>query len=430
MSGLSDGETDAGGEILSRRTGRESASDSAPGLPRREPLANLFKTRLSAQHPNPPASAQLTVVLPTYNEAGHIGALLAELHDRLAETDYEILVVDDDSPDGTFDVVRRVASQNPHVRGHLRRKERGLATAVMEGLRKANGKFVVVMDSDGQHPASAVPKLLEAAVERGADLVVGSRYAPGGTDAGFAWHRRLISWGARRLALLALSPLRHHRLRDPMSGFFLVRRDRFPDLDALRPRGYKILLELLAARPYERILEVGYGFGARRSGQSKLTLRTQWDYLCHLARFAPRDHENRRMMAFALVGLTGVVVNLAPMAIIENVVRETDSLQLLLWAVAARELAVLWNFGWNDVSSFRDLRAASGRSYVRRMGRFHVATLASFVVYASAFYGLVLFGLATLLAAAVAILLGFVSNYVANRRWTYARARPRGDAVA
>lgn len=375
------------------------------------------------------STPQLTVLLPTYIEAGHIASLLAELASHLDGTEYELVVVDDNSPDGTFGIVQKVTATNPRVRGVVRMMERGLASAVIEGFRRARGDYVVVMDSDGQHPPAAVPKLLKAAIAGGADLVVGSRYAQGGTDAGFAWPRRLISWGARRIAFLALSPLRRHRLLDPMSGFFLVRRDRLPDINALRPRGYKILLELLAAEQYDRIAEVGYTFGARRSGESKLNLRTQWEYIAHLARLARRDRENLRMAAFALVGVTGIVVNLAPLAFAENVIRESDSMRLLVWAVAARELAVLWNFGWNELISFRDLKAATGRTYGGRVFRFHVATLASSLVYASAFYGLLLLGFATLASATIAILLGFASNYFANRKWTYARARPEAEVI-
>lgn len=369
----------------------------------------------------------LTVVLPTFNEAGHIAVLLTELGQHLEEAAYEILVVDDDSPDGTFGIVGEASASNPRIRAILRTTEKGLATAIVEGMRAAQGRFIVVMDSDGQHPPAAVGRLLEAAAATGADLVIGSRYAPGGTAGAFPWHRRLISWGARTLAKLSLSPLRHHRLRDPMSGFFLIRRDRLPPLDGLRPTGYKILLELLGTKSYHRIVEVGYEFQRRRTGKSKLGLRTQWDYIHHLARLTPRDPENLRVLAFSLVGLSGVFVNLAPMVLVENWLGETSALRLLFWAIASRELAVLWNFAWNDLVAFRDLRAASGHSYLGRLLRYHAATLASFGLYAVIFYGLTLLGMAALTATGIAILLGFVSNYVANRRWSYAPSRVEGE---
>src|SRR5581483_7193253 len=200
----------------------------------------------------------LSVVLPTYNEAEGIASAIEGVSQALAGVEHEILVVDDDSPDGTW----RVAQADPRVRVLRRQGERGLATAVIAGFREARGEFVAVMDADGQHPASLLPRLLESARAQKAVIAVASRHAPGGSDEVFVGARRRISRGAIMAAQAALPSVRERKVTDPVSGFFLVRRDALPPLDTLHPRGYKILLELLTRMPGP-VVEVPFRFQAR-----------------------------------------------------------------------------------------------------------------------------------------------------------------------
>ncbi len=179
------------------------------------------------------------MVLPTYNEAGSIGAVLDETAAALdaGGIAWEAVVVDDDSPDGTQAEVEAAAQRHAgRVRLVVRRTERGLASAVVRGFREATGELVAVMDADGQHPAEALVVMMRAA--SGADVVVGTRHAAGGSVGSFGALRRLVSWGAALAARLALPPVRHARLSDPMSGLFLVRRAAVADA-ALNPRGFK-----------------------------------------------------------------------------------------------------------------------------------------------------------------------------------------------
>lgn len=370
----------------------------------------------------------LTVVLPTYNEADHIRELLDEVLTEVNALDHEVIVVDDDSPDGTWRVVEAYATMHPSVRVVRRRQEKGLATAVLEGFRQARGEYVLVMDSDGQHPPSVAPRMLDAALRQEADLVVGSRYAPGGNADKFAWHRRVISWGAKTLAVLGIPAVRQHGVRDPMSGLFLVRRDALPPLDSLEPKGYKILLELIAKGDWGRVVEVGYAFDERRGGASKLTMRTNVTYAMHVGRLALTDRENLRLLMFALVGASGILVNLAPIWYAENVLALRHLATLTGIGLAAKELAILWNFTWNDLTTFRDLRGPSGRGYFHRMFRYHVASVGGALVYAGVYTALVWAGVSATLSGAIAIVLGFAANWAGNRHWTYRVSEEAPDA--
>lgn len=375
--------------------------------------------------------SRVSIVLPTFNEAGQIRDLLRQLEDACNGLDYEIVVVDDNSPDGTHGIVTEASRSNPRIVPVLRTTEKGLATAVIEGFRRATGDYVVAMDSDFQHPPETVPKLLEAAERADADLAVASRYAPGGEVHGFPLVRRIISWGAKTLSVVFLPRVRHFKITDPMSGFFLVRRSRI-DPERLTPRGYKILIEVIAKGEIRRATEVGFVFATRRGGQSKLRLRTQVDYFLHVLSLGLSDPENRRLFWFALVGATGIVVNAGLFEILKRT-PPFEALQvhlgvpeatfLLIPASIAREASILWNFYWNDVLTFRDLRRHAHAGFLHRVLRFNAVSIFAWIAYLGIFYLLVTIGLGHLTSILIAILLTFFFNYRGNRRWTYAPRR-------
>jgi dolichol-phosphate mannosyltransferase len=222
----------------------------------------------------PPA---VSVVVPTYREVENIPALVARLEAlRAAGLDLELVLVDDDSRDGTEALVTSLGL--PWVRLVIRTADRGLSPAVVEGLRRARGELLVVMDADLSHPPEKIPELL-AALRAGADFAVGSRFVAGGsTEAGWG----LFRWLNSKVATLLARPLT--TLRDPMAGFFALRRETFEAARALDPIGYKIGLELLVKCRCARVVEIPIRFLDRRLGESKLTLREQVNYLRHLAR--------------------------------------------------------------------------------------------------------------------------------------------------
>ncbi len=218
----------------------------------------------------------VSIIVPTYNEAENLPVLVKKLDTVLRNRyRYEIIVVDDNSPDGTAEIAQELAKSYP-VRVIVRPGRMGLASAIAEGMRHARGRYIVVMDADLQHPPEKVPELLEK-LENGYDIVVGSRRVKGGKDLGLTGIRKIISLGANVLAWLLVPESRS--VRDAMSGFFALRREYI--ISSTRLRGYKILLEILlnAIRQGARVCEVPIVFKRREKGSSKLTLKESLNYI-------------------------------------------------------------------------------------------------------------------------------------------------------
>jgi dolichol-phosphate mannosyltransferase len=223
---------------------------------------------------------ELTVVSPTFNEAANVAPLVEELGRALAGIDYEILIVDDDSPDRTWERVAEIGASNPRVRVLRRQSERGLARAVVAGFRDARGDAVACIDADLQHDPAVLPAML-AALRGGGDLVVATRYMQGGGTGEWNWVRRsgsqFITWITQRALRV--------RLRDPMSGYFMLRRaDFLARCGGINPEGFKILLEIAATLRPQRIAEVPYTFRPRRAGESKLSARVMAQFLTQVWR--------------------------------------------------------------------------------------------------------------------------------------------------
>lgn len=232
---------------------------------------------------------EVSVIIPTLRERASLANLLPRLFAVLdaAAIEAEVLIVDDNSGDGTVELCAEFAGQHS-LRAIVRTQERGLASAVLTGLREAAGEICVVMDADGSHPPKAVPALVQAVRFPFCDVAIGSRYTRGGSVSDdWNWFRRLNSTVATLLAA-GLT-----RARDPLAGFFAIRRSTVIEkLETLQPLGYKILLELIVRCDCRRIIEVPIHFEERAAGQSKLSFKQQWLYLKHLsrlyaARFAP-----------------------------------------------------------------------------------------------------------------------------------------------
>ncbi|MGD0520831.1 MAG: polyprenol monophosphomannose synthase [Terracidiphilus sp.] len=229
-----------------------------------------------------PAKEKLALVIPTLREEENIGGLLSHVRSVLDPLNfpYEILVVDDDSPDGTGAQVSAIAREDPRVRLLVRKGQRGLSGAILYGWQHSDAAILGVMDADLQHPPELLPQLL-AAIHDGRDIAIGSRYIPGGGVGGWNPVRKLFS----AAAIWATWPLQKPRLRakDPMSGFFLVRR-RCLDQILFQPTGFKLLLEILVRGRIQSLEEVPYSFGSRYRGASKADFKVGWDYALLLAR--------------------------------------------------------------------------------------------------------------------------------------------------
>ncbi len=225
---------------------------------------------------------KLALVIPTLREAENIGGLLVHIRSVLDPLDrpYEIIVVDDDSSDGTGEIVSAIAREDPRVRLLVRKGVRGLSGAVLHGWHHTDAAILGVIDADLQHPPELLPQLLSA-IENGRDLAIGSRYTPGG-DLG-AWNpvRKLLS----AVAVRATWPIQRAGIRahDPMTGFFLVRRACMDGI-AFQPSGFKLLLEILVRGRVQSVEEVPFAFGQRYRGASKASFKVAWDYGLLLAR--------------------------------------------------------------------------------------------------------------------------------------------------
>ena len=284
----------------------------------------------------------VTVIIPTYREAENIPLLLGRIAEVRASAglDLDVVFVDDNSGDG---IVEAVAAQNlPWTKVVVRTEERGLSTAVLEGFKHARGEVCMVMDADLSHPPEKIPELL-AALADGADFVIGSRYVKGGTtDEGWGLFRAMNSRVATWLAL----PFT--RACDPMSGFFALRRSTFDAGGPYSPVGYKIGLELLVKCRCVNVREVPIHFANRAKGQSKLSLQEQLRYIQHIRRlFVHRYGDWARFAQFAVVGASGVFVNLAALTMLHTV-----GIPVRLSVALAIFVAMLTNFALNRWVTF------------------------------------------------------------------------------
>lgn len=224
---------------------------------------------------------KLALVIPAWREAANLGALLKRVRRTLERLDvaWEVVVVDDDSRDGTEEIVGAMACEDSRVRLLVRRGERGLSGAILHGWRHSDANLLGVMDGDGQHPAEILPELL-GAVGGGRDVAIGSRYA-NGRRCGWDPVRQAMSMAA----IMAARPLQASslRVRDPMSGFFMVRRECIEHVD-FQTAGFKLLLEILVCGRIGSVEEIPIVFGRREAGRSKASARVAWDYVTLLAR--------------------------------------------------------------------------------------------------------------------------------------------------
>jgi dolichol-phosphate mannosyltransferase len=318
----------------------------------------------------------LSLVLPTYQEKQNIEPIIEQLSaklDYVLPGAYELIVVDDDSPDLTWSIAAALVDQYPQLRVIRRVNERGLATAVVRGWQVARGQVLGVIDADLQHPPEVLGQMW-AAIDRGADLVLASRNVEGGGVSEWSLLRRCLSRGAQILGLVIL-PEAVGRVSDPMSGYFLVRRAAIAN-QVLSPLGYKILVEVVGRGDIAKIAEVGYEFQERQSGDSKVTAKQYVEYIRHLLRL--RLSRSRRFLTFLAVGLSGVVVDMAVLYLLRHYLH----LPLTRSKILAAEVAIINNFIWNDRWTFGDLsRFQQGkRQKLRRFLKFNLVCLMGLIL--------------------------------------------------
>jgi dolichol-phosphate mannosyltransferase len=384
------------------------ASERTPlsELPHRTPAA----PRTAAE---PPVGVELTVVVPTYNERDNVEALFARLETALAGIAWEVIYVDDDSPDGTAAAVRRLAQGDPRIRCLQRIGRRGLSSAVVEGMLASSAPYLAVIDADLQHDEKLLPHMLAALKAENLDIVVGSRHVAGGGTGRWDRRRVAISDLATRLARLVVPA----DLSDPMSGFFMLSRPAFERTvrQLSGQGGFKVLLDLFASTsvPF-RFKELPYVFAERQRGESKLDSFIVWEYLMLLAEKLTGGYVPGRFLSFAAIGGLGVAVHFTTLFTV---------LHFAAFAVAqaaATVVAMTSNFILNNLLTYRDRRLSGRRFFTGLLSFYGVCSLgavANVGIAATAFahhYTWWLSGLA-------GVIVGVVWNYAVSAIFTWGR---------
>ncbi|NMF58485.1 glycosyltransferase [Pseudanabaena yagii] len=322
-------------------------------------------------------SATFSLIIPTYNESKNLEKLvevLSQILNSYWEGNYELIIVDDDSPDRTWQVGLELMPHYPKLRVMRRQQEKGLSTAVIRGWQAAQGEILGVIDGDLQHPPETLINMLNE-MQNGADLVVASRHVEGGGVSDWGFIRRVLSRGAQMLGLIIL-PNVIGRVSDPMSGYFMVRRSAIANC-LMNPLGYKILIEVLGRGNVGKVAEVGYIFQERQEGESKVTWRQYVDYIMHLLRLRSRGRISRirerlrvpikRFLKFGIVGFSGVCVDMAILYLLSDA--STLHWGLTRSKIISSEVAVINNFLWNDLWTFSDI-SSHQKGWRKRIKRF------------------------------------------------------------
>nr|WP_114228088.1 MULTISPECIES: glycosyltransferase family 2 protein [Sphingomonas] len=370
-----------------------------------------FRRRLI---PSPERPLQLAVIVPVLNEAANITPLIAQLERALTNLVWEIVVVDDNSPDGTADVARDRGVIDPRVRIVQRVGRRGLSSAVVEGMLATSAPVLAVMDGDLQHDEAILPKMYEIVARGGYDLAIGTRYAGEGSTGNWSASRARISNFATKLSKRLLKA----DVSDPMSGFFMIRRTpMMAALPHLSTIGFKILMDLVASSPRPlRIAEVPYTFRERLHGDSKFDLKAAQEFGVLLLDKLVGHLVPVRLLLFALVGASGVLVHLAVLG-------------SCLWSgasfraaqIAAVVVAMTGNFLINNLITFRD-RRLRGMRFWRGLLTFYAVGAIGAV--ANVGIGTVVYRLDGIwwLGGLAGVAVGLVWNYAASSALTWRKS--------
>lgn len=363
----------------------------------------------------------LSITIPTYNEAETIQETIQKISHILRNSDipFEILVVDDNSTDKTQQIVIDLIARRYPVVLITRTKDPGLSQSVMAGIERAQGSVVVVTDADGSHDISLIPKLYSEIKNGGADISIGSRYMKGGGIEDWPLKRRVISYGATFLSRV-LFP----QITDPISGFFAIRKNIVLNNPNINSKcGYKILLEMLSKCKWDKVIELPYVFTNRKQGESKLKGSTIGLFVKQLfndALFPGRArNEIQKIINFGIVGLIGVAVNMVCLSIF----KEVFSVPLIFASFLAIEISIITNFIMNDRWTFHGLKCE--KSFLHRMFSYNSICVGSMLINIATLMVLTLIGVNYLIGNAIGIGVGYIWNFLMNRKITWAENSPK-----
>jgi dolichol-phosphate mannosyltransferase len=355
----------------------------------------------------------VSIIIPTYQEAENLPRLITAIENSLAGIEHELIVVDDNSPDGTGKLAEELAQKHRNLKVVHRQDKKGVASAIVDGIKIATGQIIGTLNADRQHPAELLPIMLKQIETH--DVVIASRYLKKGRSNDSFW-RRFVSRGAITMAHLLIPSSRG--ASDPMSGFFLFKRSVPEGATVLsRPAsatistGIKFLLELLATGHYTSFIEVPYTFRRRQSGQSKFELRDYTAYPLYLFDLMRISGELKRIIKFCLVGGSGIGIYMGLMFLLTDIA----GLLYVISAVFSWLGAVTSNFIFNELWTFRDLRRRGKQNTLKRAIWFIGVRLAGLIINITILFCLTeLLGVYYLVSALIAILVVVTWNYLAS----------------
>jgi len=363
----------------------------------------------------------ISIIVPTYQEVENLAPLSEMIHSALKEAGedaYEIIIMDDNSQDGSIEKVAELAKEYP-IRIVTRTENRGLSPAVIDGFGEAKGEFVVVMDADLSHPASAIPKMITQLRNHQSDFVLGSRYVEGGSidDSWTLW--RYFNSVVATIPALPIT-----RVKDPMSGFFAVRKADIPNEHNLSPIGYKIALEVMIKGDFPVVTEVPIHFVDRVHGESKLTFKEQLKYLRHLRRLYQYKFQTKaEFFQFAMVGGSGFLVDLAGYLLLKMFgLPHTVARAISFWP------AVTWNWMLNRVITFSHREKTKKTT---QWGAFASSSLIGFTVNYGTYYTLTeyvpFFEKHMILALIIGVIMGMGFNFSISNLFIFKKLREEVD---
>jgi dolichol-phosphate mannosyltransferase len=352
----------------------------------------------------------ISIIVPTFNERECLPEICKRLDESIKKYNYEIIVVDDDSPDGTANVARELSKDFPiHL---IERKEKGLATAVIRGIQESKNENIVVIDADLQHPPEKIPQLIEA-LNNGADIAIGSRFVEGGSIRDWSYSRLFISKGARFLATTLFRDLR--KIKDIESGFFAFKNNVINNVE-LKPTGYKILLEILVVGNYNNVEEVDFEFQNRKYGKSKLGYSNISSYIRHLLSLSWRTKELHRFLTFCLIGALGAIINLGILYLLTNIY----GIYYLISGAIGIEAGLLSNFVLNKIWTFKDREVKGLKSIGRALYRDHVVRFIGILLNLFVLWFLTTIGgIYYIFSQIVGIFVAMMWNFIGNKWFTW-----------
>lgn len=369
-------------------------------------------------------SYDLTVIIPTFNEMENIEKLIWTIISVFQQNSLhgEILVVDDMSTDGTIQIVQKFQKKQPDVHLIIREEDHGLSQSVVEGFKKAQSDIIQVVDADFSHPVDLIPVFYHKIHDEGYDICIGSRYTRGGEIQNWPLKRKLISRGATIIGRF-LFP----EITDPVSGFFAIKKEVVQNC-TLKPRGYKILMEVLGKGQWESVAEIPFTFKDRELGESKLVASTITDYLGQcwdIGVHALTNHntvvwkEWTKFLKFGLVGLSGIGVNTG----ILYLLTEYAGWYYLISSVFAIEGSIITNFLLNDAWTFSQGRNKHSEKW-KRFFSFQIVSMVGVGINMSILFLLTEVGnLWYIVSNFIGIFVAFLWNYWINRTVTWGKQR-------